>query len=602
MTMQDRLKRSEVPLEATWNLKDLFETKEAWEAEVQSIQASVSTVTQYKGQIAESASNLLGCLKAEEALHERLMKAYTYASLHMSGDATDTANQQLMGRMSGVYAEILSALSFLESEISDLSEDRMMEYFELESELKEFQIVIKDLIDSKPHKLSAETEQVLASLGELMSSPYKIYQRSKLSDMTFAPVEDENGTKWPVSFALYENKFEQLPDTHLRRAAYKSFVSTLQNYQQTIAETYATEVKKQVVMSRARKYDSVTDMLLESHKITHEMYHNILDIIQSELSPHMRRLARLKKRVLGLDRMLFCDLKVPLDPEFSPSISYEEAGKLVLDSLQVLGPEYCEIMQSALNERWIDYADNVGKSTGAFCTSPFGVHSYILISWADNMRGAFTLAHELGHAGHFMLAGRYQRLANVRPSRYFIEAPSTMNEMLLAEHILKQSSDVRMKRWVILQLLNTYYHNFVTHLLEGELQRRVYDAAMANQTITADFLSSTKGAILEAFWGDDVEIDAGARLTWMRQPHYYMGLYPYTYSAGLTASTAVSRLIFEEGEPAVERWLQVLKAGGSMTSLELMKLAGVDMSDPKPIQDAVKYVGSLIDELEALFE
>lgn len=600
--MQERLKRSEVPLEATWNLKDLFETKEVWEAEVQSIQASVSTVTQYKGKLSQSASTLLGCLLAEEELHKRMIKVITYASLHMSGDATDTANVQMMGQISSVTSEIQSDLSFIKSEILDLSEDTIKQFLEEESELSVFSKTIQDLLDAKPHKLSAETEQVLASLGELMGSPYKIYQRSKLSDMSFASVEDEQGTKWPVSFALYENKYEQLPDTHLRRAAFQSFTQTLQNYKQTIAETYATEVKKQVVLSRLRKYESVTDMLLESHKVTHQMYHNILDIIQTELSPHMRRLARLKKRVLGLDRMLFCDLKAPLDPEFSPSISYEEAGKLVLDSLQVLGPEYSQIMQSALTERWIDYADNVGKSTGAFCSSPYGAHSYILISWANNMRGAFTLAHELGHSGHFMLAGRYQRLPNVRPSMYFVEAPSTMNEMLLAEHILKQSTDVRMKRWVIMQLLNTYYHNFVTHLLEGELQRRVYDAATANKTITADFLSSTKGAILEAFWGDDVEIDDGARLTWMRQPHYYMGLYPYTYSAGLTASTAVSRLIFEEGAPAVERWLEVLKAGGTMKPLELMKLAGVDMSEPKPIKDAVAYVGSLVDELELLFQ
>ncbi|TCZ80087.1 oligoendopeptidase F [Paenibacillus albiflavus] len=600
--MEERLKRSEVPVEATWNLKDLFETKEAWEAEVQSIQASVSGITQYKGQLTLNAATLLACLNAQEELQGRLIRAYAYASLHMSGDATDSANVQLMGHMNGVYAEIAAELSFVDSEISELSEDAVAQFYALEPELEVFRNHIQDLLDSKPHKLSAETEQVLASLGGLMGSPYKIYQRSKLSDMTFDSIEDENGKKLPVSFALYENKYEQLPDTQIRRAAFQSFSNTLQKYKQTIAETYATEVKKQVIMSRLRKYDSVTDMLLESHKVTHEMYNNILDIIQKELAPHMRRLARLKKRVLGLDRMTFCDLKVPLDPEFSPSISYEEAGKLVLDSLQVLGPEYSEFMSRALTERWIDYADNVGKSTGAFCSSPYGAHSYILISWANNMRGAFTLAHELGHAGHFMLAGRYQRHANVRPSMYFIEAPSTMNEMLLAEHILKQSTDVRMKRWVIMQLLNTYYHNFVTHLLEGELQRRVYAAAMENKTITADFLSNEKGAILESFWGDEVEIDEGAKLTWMRQPHYYMGLYPYTYSAGLTASTAVSRLIIEEGAPAVERWLQVLKAGGSMNPLELMKLAGVDMSDPQPIKNAVAYVGSLVEELEALFE
>lgn len=217
------------------------------------------------------------------------------------------------------------------------------------------------------------------------------------------------------------------------------------------------------------------------------------------------------------------------------------------------------------------------------------------------MRNTFTLAHELGHAGHFVLAGRNQRISNTRPSRYFVEAPSTMNEMLLSKHILEQSSDKRMRRWVILQSLGTYYHNFVTHILEGELQRRVYDLADRGTPITAKLLGEQKIELLSAFWGEEVEMDEGAGLTWMRQPHYYMGLYPYTYSAGLTASTAASQMIQEEGQPAVDRWLSALKAGGTLKPLELMKLAGVDMTTPEPIKKAVAYVGSLVDELEKSF-
>jgi oligoendopeptidase F len=217
------------------------------------------------------------------------------------------------------------------------------------------------------------------------------------------------------------------------------------------------------------------------------------------------------------------------------------------------------------------------------------------------MRGAFVLAHELGHAGHFSLANKYQRYTNTRPSMYFIEAPSTMNEMLLGHHILSKSSDPKMRRWVVLQLLGTYYHNFVTHLLEGELQRRVYSSAEQGIPITASLLCELKGNVLSDFWGDTVKIDDGARLTWMRQPHYYMGLYPYTYSAGLTISTIVSEMIINEGQPAVDRWLNVLKSGGTLKPLDLIKLAGVDMSGPDPIRHAVAYVGTLIDELEKSF-
>jgi oligoendopeptidase F len=305
--------------------------------------------------------------------------------------------------------------------------------------------------------------------------------------------------------------------------------------------------------------------------------------------------------VLGLDKMLYCDLKVPLDADFSPQTTFAEASEMILEALSVFGPEYTDIIATALKSRWIDLADNVGKSTGAFCSSPYGVHPYILITWTDTMRGAFVLAHELGHAAHFALAQRCQRFINTRPSLYFIEAPSTMHEMILGRHILSRSNDARLRRWVILQMLGTYHHNFVTHLLEGELQRRVYAAAEAGRAITAQTLCDLEGQILAEFWGDAVDIDEGAALTWMRQPHYYMGLYPYTYSAGLTVSTAVSQRIVEEGRPAAERWIEVLKAGGTLRPLELMRMAGVDMTSPEPIREAVAYVGSLVDELEQSF-
>jgi oligoendopeptidase F len=420
--------------------------------------------------------------------------------------------------------------------------------------------------------------------------------------MQFSSIEDEQGNELPNSFALFETRYEFSPDTYVRRSAYHSFVNTLKQYKNTFATTYATEVKKQVALSRLRNYASVTQMLLEPQQVTEEMYNNQLDLMVSELAPHMRRFAQLKKRVLGLDNVLFCDLKAPLDADFSPRVSFDEARKMILEALQVMGPEYSEIMEKGLSERWCDISDNIGKSTGAFCSSPYGSHPYILITWQNTMRNTFTLAHELGHAGHFYLANKNQRIMNTRPSMYFIEAPSTMNEMLLAQHLLKSTDDKQMRRWVILQLLGTYYHNFVTHVLEGEYQRKVYTLAEQGTALTAKTLSDVKGSVLSNFWGDSVELDEGAHLTWMRQPHYYMGLYSYTYSAGLTASTAVSQMIEEEGQSVVDRWLDVLRAGGTMEPLDLLKHAGVDMSQPDAIRRAISYVGSLIDELETSYD
>ncbi|WP_163101095.1 oligoendopeptidase F [Peribacillus alkalitolerans] len=601
-TIEKRLTRVEVPAELTWDLTDLFGSDQAWEDELKLIEEDIKKFDSFKGTLFNGPKALLECLLAQEQLTMKLINVMTFAGLKQSTDGTDPVNQANSSKISDLRSKLMAALSFISSEILALEEGTIEKYLLEEAELAPFKQNLLEILETKKHKLSPETEEVLAALGEVHSAPYKIYEMAKLADMSFDSIHDEKGNELPVSFALFESRYEFSPDTDVRRKAYKSFVSTLKQYKNTIATTYSTEVKKQVTLSRLRKYESVTHMLLEPHQVTLEMYNNQLDIIYNELAPHMRRFAQLKKNVLGLDRMMFCDLKAPLDPDFNPKVTYEEASKLIHDSLKMLGPEYSEIVEKGLKERWVDLADNVGKSTGAFCSSPYGSHPYILITWQDNMRGCFTLAHEYGHAGHFYLANKNQRIMNVRPSMYFIEAPSTMNELLLGQHLLAQNQDKQMRRWVILQLLGTYYHNFVTHLLEAEYQRRVYTLAENGNALTAKTLTEVKGAVLSEFWGDTVEIDEGASLTWMRQPHYYMGLYPYTYSAGLTASTAVSQLIQEEGQPVVDRWLEVLRAGGTMKPLELLKHAGVDMSKPDPIRKAVSYVGSLIDELERSYE
>ncbi|MFJ7726393.1 oligoendopeptidase F [Neobacillus sp. NPDC097160] len=600
--VEKRLTRPEVPEELTWNLDDLFPSEEAWEAELDAIDQEILLFTRFKGTLHSGSKALVDCLCAQEQLLMRIIKAFTFASLKQSADGTDPLNQANLARLSALRTKSIAELSFIDSEILALEDGIIEKFLEVEPGLVDFRKNLLELLEKKKHKLSPETEEALASLGELQGAPYQIYQMTKLADMQFTPIQDADGNELPVSFALFENRYEFSADTLVRRKAYNSFVSSIKQYKNTMAATYAAEVNKQVTLARLRKYESVTHMLLEPHQVTLEMYNNQIDTIFTELAPHMRRFAQLKKKVLGLEQMLFCDLKAPLDPNFNPKTTYEEASQVILESLKVMGPEYCEIIERGFNERWVDLADNVGKSTGAFCSSPYGSHPYILITWQDNMRGCFTLAHEFGHAGHFYLANKNQRIMNVRPSMYFVEAPSTMNEMLLGQHLLAKNDDQKMRRWVIIQLLGTYYHNFVTHLLEAEYQRRVYALAEEGNALTAKTLTEVTGAVLSEFWGDTVEIDEGASLTWMRQPHYYMGLYPYTYSAGLTVSTAVAQMIQEEGQPAVDRWLEVLRAGGTMKPIELLKHAGVDMSKPEPIRKAVSYVGSLIDELERSYK
>ena len=599
--MQTRLARADVPPESTWNLDDLFVDEATWDAEYRALDEARQTLLPYVGRLADSAATLLACLTQQESLQARFVRVSTFAHLRNAQDGSHPPYQAAAARVAALYARMAASESFVDSEILAFPEQLLQQFMATEPGLADFKVPMDELLAQRPHRLGAEAEQVLASLSEVLNAPYMTYNRSKSGDMHFASFSDDAGKVYANSVNGFESNFETHSDTSVRRGAWASFSAGLKAYNQTYSATIATEINKNVVMAKLRQHRSTEDYLLHGHQIPRTVYRNILDIIQAELAPHMRRYARLRRRVLGLDKLLYCDIKAPLDPAYNPRVTYQEGCQLILDSLAVMGPEYCNFARRAMDERWVDRADNIGKSSGAFCASPHGVHPYILITWSDTMRNVFTLAHELGHGGHFGLAMQHQRLVNTRPAMPFIEAPSTMNEMLLAQHVLGQSQDQRLRRSVIMQVLGTYHHNFVTHLLEAELQRQVYALAEGGQSITAALLNERKGQILSTFWGDTVEIDDGARMTWMRQPHYYLGLYPYTYSVGLVASTAMSLLVQQEGQPAVQRWLQALKAGGTAKPMELMQMAGIDMQSPQPIHDAVAYVGRLIDELETSF-
>jgi len=599
--MQTRPARADVPTELTWDLSDLFDAPAQWEAAFTALEAALAQLDPFRGRLGESAATLARCLDLVESLRVRLMRLDTFAYLRNAQDGTNPEHQAAFARVNALGARVAASVAFVDAETVALPDGVLERFLAEEAALAGHRVPLERLLETRPYRLGGEAEGALAALGAVLGAPYTIYQRSKSSDIQFAPFVDAQGRQHPNSFSLYETSYEAHADTSVRRGAWASFTAGLKAYNNTYSATIATEVNKNVALARLRGHRSTEEYLLQPHRVPHALYTNILEIVGTELAPHMQRYQRLRQRVLGLDKVLHCDLRAPLDAGFQPPISYEQACETLLASMAIMGDEYVDLMRRALTQRWVDRADNVGKSTGAFCSSPHGVHPYILITWAGTTRSVFTLAHELGHAGHFGLAMKHQRYVNTRPAMPFIEAPSIMHEMLLAQHILADSDDPRTRRSVLMQLLGTYHHNFVTHLLEARLQHRIYAMAEAGQAVTATLLNRTKGEVLQAFWGDAVEIDDGARMTWMRQPHYYMGLYPYTYSVGLVAATAMGQLVAREGAPAVQRWLQVLRAGGTLAPLELMQLAGVDLSTPQPIHDAVAYVGALIDELEKSF-
>lgn len=591
--------RSEVNIEETWNLQDLFKSEDDYQTALSELITAVDAFqSKFKGQIKDSDS-AIQALKEYASIYEKFTPIGAYASLSFSTDQTDNAEQMRSGKFSSVAASVSSKLSFVDSELLELSSDVLKDAMNRSGEFAHY---LKELIRQKPHQLHPEVEKTLAAYSSTFSAPYGLYNTTKMVDLSFEDFE-VNGKKYPLSYVLFEGDWEAETDTEVRRAAFESFSRQLKNYQHTTAKTYDMKLQTEKTTSDLRGYDTIFDYLLFNQEVDRSLFNRQIDLIMSELAPHMRKYAKLLQNVHGLEEMTFADLKIPLDPSYEPKITIEESRKYMNDALAIMGDDYLDMVNRSFDERWIDFAQNKGKSTGAFCSSPYGSHPYILISWSSRMNEVFVLAHELGHAGHFYNAHKKQNVFNSRPSLYFIEAPSTMNEMLMANHLLENSDDPKFKRWVIASIVaRTYYHNFVTHLLEAAYQRKVYEKIDAGENVNASILNEIKRGVLEEFWGDAVEITPGAELTWMRQPHYYMGLYPYTYSAGLTISTQVSKRILEEGKPAVDQWLEVLQAGGTKSPVELAQMAGVDVTTDQPLRDTIAYIGELINELEKLTE
>ncbi|MGG0644826.1 oligoendopeptidase F [Sporosarcina gallistercoris] len=591
--------RSEVPQEETWNLKDLFHSEAAYSEALEKLQSDVTAFAKrFQGTI-QSAEDVVAVLKEFEAIYKQIIPIGTYSSLAVSVDQTDDDAQMRDSHFGSISAKVGSQLSFVTSELLELSEEVLQQAMEQSEEYSHY---LKELIREKKYRLHPEVEKALAAYSSGFDAPYGLYNTTKMVDMDF-PDFVVDGKAYPLSYVSFEGDWESEPDTNKRRAAFDAFSAKLRDYQHTTAKTYDSHLQLEKTTSDLRGYESVTDYLLFNQEVDQSMYHRQIDLITSELAPHMRKYAKLLQDVHGLDKMTFADLKVPLDASYEPTITIEESKKYIHDALAIMGPDYLDMVKRSYDEQWTDFAQNKGKSTGAFCSSPYGTHPYILISWTGSMEDVFVLAHELGHAGHFYNAHQHQNVFNSRPSTYFIEAPSTMNEMLVANHLLSNSEDLKFKRWVISSIISrTYYHNFVTHLLEAAYQRKVYEKIDAGGSVNATILNELKRGVLEEFWGDTVEINEGAELTWMRQPHYYMGLYPYTYSAGLTISTEVAKRVLNEGQPAVDDWLKVLQAGGTKTPAELSKMAGVDITTDEPLRNTIAYIGDLIDQLVKLTE
>ena len=592
------LERKEVPVELTWDMTLLYKTEEEYESELGVFQKKAAELEGYKGKL-NQADTIVACLKEYEQYLIMLDHLSHYASLPVSTDAYDTFARQRLARFSAIATEWAGKLSFIGSEIAEADASVIEEAMNQGGGSAGY---LKEILREKPHRLSAETEKVLTMLRNSLNAPYDIYEMTKLADMRFDDFE-VNGKKYPLGYSLYEDDYEYNTDTAVRRAAFEAFYKKLRQYENTTAACYNAYCEMEKQTAKARGFNNAIEMNLFYQQVTEEMYNRQIDMLTYDLAPAMRKYARALKAMHHLDKMTYADLKLPLDAEYDPEVTLEQAREYIHNATSVMGEDYAAMVDEAFKNRWFDMAKNQGKETGGFCASPYRKNSYILMSFNGKMSDVFTAAHELGHAGHFRACSNAQSLFDTNVSTYIVEAPSTMNELLLAQYLLKTSDDRRFKRWVLsTQIQNTYYHNWVTHLREAWYQREAYRLVEKGEALNAEVLNDLFRKNLELFWGEDVELPEGSELTWMRQPHYYMGLYSYTYSAALTVSTAASRLIAKEGAPAVERWKQLIAAGSTLGPIELAKLAGVDITTDQPLRDSIAYISDIVDQICELTE
>lgn len=590
--------RSEVSDHLKWDLTEIFETEEEFETTLNDFPKQVEAfVSEYKGNI-DSAEDVVGALHNYEKVTAKASYLGQYAMLPVSVDITDGEASSRARLVSTKLSQESAKLSFFNSEVLTLSEETLDKVAELEEKFKPW---VRKTKKNKRAALAPEVEKTLELMNPVLGSFQEIYEQARSNDPDFGTFEVD-GEEYPLSFVLYEDFYMYHTDPKIRRASYDKFNEVLGQYQNTVATAYYNQVMKEKTIATMRGYDSVIDYLLESQEVTRDMYNRQIDVIMDKFAPVMRKYITHLKEQNGLDKVTYADLKIDVDPEYKQDVTIEETKDLVKDALAPFGEDYINLMLRSYDEGWVDFARNVGKRSGAFCSTTYEKHPYIMMSFSGLLTDAYTLFHELGHAGQGVLSHEDNSLTGARPSLYLIEAPSTFHELFLTDYLKDRTDDPREERSALSMMISkTYFHNFVTHLLEAAYQREVYRLIDAGKSFDANTLSAIKRSVLEEFWGDAVEIEPGAELTWMRQSHYYMGLYPYTYSAGLTIATQ-SFLKIKSGESSMDDWLEFLRMGGQEAPLEATKVANVDVDTDQALLDTIDYLDDSIDRIIELSE
>ncbi len=603
MTNETKVKklpaRSEVPVEYTWKLEDIFASDEEWENEFQQVKELLPAVQEYQGKLGQSSEQLYSVLQYQDKLLERLGKLYTYAHMRYDQDTANSFYQGLDDRIKNLYSQAGSSLAYIVPEILSIDEEKIKSFLEEKEELKLYEHALKEINLQRPHVLTAEQEALLAEASEVMNSPSTTFGMLNNADLEFPAIKDENGQEVEITHGRYI-RFLESEDRRVREDAFKGVYETYGKFRNTFASTLSGNIKKDNFNARVRKYDSARHAALSANNIPESVYENLVSTINNNLHL-LHRYVKLRRKVLGVDKLHMYDLYTPLVKNVKMEITYPEAKDIILKGLAPMGEEYLGLLREGFENRWIDVQENKGKRSGAYSSGSYGTNPYILMNWQDNVNNLFTLAHELGHSLHSYYTRNTQPYAYGSYSIFVAEVASTCNEALLNDYLLKSIDDEQKRLYLLNHYLEGFRGTVFRQTMFAEYEHLIHQKAQNNEALTADSLTEAYYDLNKKYFGqEDIEIDKEIGLEWSRIPHFYYNYYVYQYATGFSAATALSKQILEEGEPAVKRYIDYLKAGSSDYPIEVLKKAGVDMTSPKPIEDACKVFEEKLNEMESL--
>jgi oligoendopeptidase F len=590
--------RDTVPVHAKWKLEDLFPTHEHWEKEFNELSSKLPSFSAYEGNLSSNSDILFQCLKADEELSLSLERLYVYASMRKDEDTTHTFHQGLMERVTSLYSQVSGVLSFIQPEILSMNESILEQFLQEKKELQHYKKHLDSILREKAHILSKEQEEILSQMGEITSAPRTIFGMIDNADMKFPTITDEKGNEVTLTHGNYFT-FMEYPIQEVRKRAFQAYYSAYINQKNTIAATLSANVKKNVKYAKIRKFPSALEKSLFADNVPLSVYENLLSTVKSHLKP-MHKYLTLRKELLNVEELHMYDIYTPLISEVNKTISYDEAYETMKKGLSPLGSEYIQLLEQAKTDGWIDVYENEGKRSGAYCSGAYGTHPYVLLNHKDNLNSMFTLAHEMGHAMHSYYSDTNNPYLYAQYTIFVAEVASTVNEVLLMHHLLQTTTDAKTKLYLLNYFLEQFRGTVFRQTMFAEFEKLTHEKAEKNEPLTVDVFNEIYGSLNQLYYGEGVVQDEEIQYEWMRIPHFYNSFYVYKYATGFSAAIAIAKAILEEGQPAVDRYMEFLKSGGRDYPIELLKKAGVDMSDSMPVENALSYFSTLVDEFETL--